>query len=715
MEQDALPPPGSEVTVERAFGFAIEAHRASRLGDAERWYRAILASVPAHSDACHNLGVLLADQGRLDEALPLLRAALESNAASEPFWLSYVGALVRAGQNDEAARVVEIGLRHDLSADVRRLLGVLAAKLKPAGSQPVPADAELEALLAVVRAGNLDAALDAARDLTQRFPAHGFGWKVLGSVLVMSGRLAEAVPVLTIAADLAPDDAEIHNNLGAALRRAGRLDAALDAARMAVRVNPRFAEAYNNLGLVLLDLGRNAEAQETLQAAVEMEPANADAQNNLGRAFHAQGRVYEAEACFRRALAAKPDLAEAHNNQGIVQLALGEYREAVLSFGRALRVMPDFVDALNNQGMALRALGKLDDAALRLGQALRLRPDFAEAHNNLATVHGDAGRLEEARDSYRRAIALRPGFGTAYANLGNVLCELDALDEAADAYRHALELDPLDFGLDAGVYLAVLQYLDGDRAACRRTLKAVAPIIEAKEPRRKNAQTYWRFLDRLLALGLPRAADAGLPVLHVVGDSHSLSAHDLVVGWRGKQMRCKAEWIVGCKQWHFAQGRPNRFRRKFETVLARLPAGSTVLLTIGEIDCRSDEGIALAMRKHPERRMEQIVRDTTAGYIAAVRDIARRAGHRLIVCGVPASNAPVGEMNGSAALALAGIIRTFNQELQAHARAAGMDFIDVFALTAGSNSHASGHHHIDRRHLLPSAVAEAFDKYCIAA
>ncbi|CAM9550268.1 unnamed protein product, partial [Phaeothamnion confervicola] len=701
-------------TLERAFGLAIEAHRASRLGDAERWYRAILASHAAHPDASHNLGVLLVDLGRVDEALPLLCAALESNAESEAFWLSYVGALVRAGKPDEAARIVEVGLRHDLSAGLRRLLGVLAAKLQPEGARPEPANAELDALIAVVRAGQLDAALAAAHDLTQRFPAHGFGWKVLGSVLIMSGRLAEAVPVLTIAADLAPGDAEIHNNRGAALRRAGRAEDALDAARTAVRLNPDFAEAHNNLGLVLLDLARNAEAQEALRRAVELEPGNADAQNNLGRAFFALGRVYEAEACFRRALAAKPDLGEAYNNLGIVQHQLGENREATLSFGRALRLMPNSADSMNNQGLALRALGQFDDAAGRLEQALGLRPDYAEAHHNLAAVRGDQGRLEEARDGFRRTLALNPKIASAWVGLGKILWELDDVPGAATAFGTALDIDPGEAGLEAGALLAVIRYLAGDLARCRATLQASRGVVERKESRLWTARGYWRFVDRLLSR-MPEARDvAGLPVLHVVGDSHALSAHGHAVEWRGARMRCAAELVVGCKQWHLAEGSANRWRRKFEAVLSRLPEGAPVLLTIGEIDCRHDEGILAALKKVPARTLDEIVAATTGGYVDAVRAAAGHRALKIVVSGVPASNVPPDSLGTEAARRLGEVLTSFNRELRARARGAGFDFLDVFALTDAGRGFASGHHHIDGNHLLPSAVAEAFATHCIA-
>ena len=47
-----------ELTIDQALQQGIAAHKEGKLQDAERLYRAILQSQPAHPDANHNLGVL---------------------------------------------------------------------------------------------------------------------------------------------------------------------------------------------------------------------------------------------------------------------------------------------------------------------------------------------------------------------------------------------------------------------------------------------------------------------------------------------------------------------------------------------------------------------------------------------------------------------------------------------------------------------------------
>ena len=49
-----------ELTIEQALQQGVAAHKEGKLQDAERLYRAILQSQPAHPDANHNLGVIAA-------------------------------------------------------------------------------------------------------------------------------------------------------------------------------------------------------------------------------------------------------------------------------------------------------------------------------------------------------------------------------------------------------------------------------------------------------------------------------------------------------------------------------------------------------------------------------------------------------------------------------------------------------------------------------
>ena len=96
-----------ELTIEQSLQQAIAAQQEGQLQEAERLYRVILQSQPTHPDANHYLGVLAVSVNKADAALPLFKTALEANPKIEQFWLSYIVALIREKQFDNARQVLE--------------------------------------------------------------------------------------------------------------------------------------------------------------------------------------------------------------------------------------------------------------------------------------------------------------------------------------------------------------------------------------------------------------------------------------------------------------------------------------------------------------------------------------------------------------------------------------------------------------------------------
>ena len=88
-----------------------------------------------------------------------------------------------------------------------------------------------------------------ARAMTQRFPDHGIGWKLLGAALKVQGEETKALEPMKKAAALLPKDAEVHNNLGVTLHGLGHLLEAEASYRRALDIRPDLASAHTNLGI----------------------------------------------------------------------------------------------------------------------------------------------------------------------------------------------------------------------------------------------------------------------------------------------------------------------------------------------------------------------------------------------------------------------------------------------------------------------------------
>jgi len=371
-----------ELTIKQALQHGVAAHKADKLEEAERLYRAILQSHPLHPDANHNLGVIAVSVNKIGLALPLFKTALEADQKVEQFWLSYIDALIKEKQFDNAKQVLEQGRKLGLVGDKVDVLEsqlkhitqsalakspekkkslILKEKRKKLAEQKKqkkgekqnlkginPSDTEIKSLLEHYQNGRYDDAEKLAKFITQEFPEHQFAWKVLGAVLKQTGRINESFVAKHKAVELEPLDAQAHYNLSTTLQELGKLDEAEASYTQAIALKPDFAKAHNNLGMTLQELGRLDEAEASYTQAIVLEPNYSEAHNNLSITLQELGRLDEAEASVRQAIALKPDLAEAHNNLGITLQKLGILDKSEISYRQAIALKPDYAHAFWN-------------------------------------------------------------------------------------------------------------------------------------------------------------------------------------------------------------------------------------------------------------------------------------------------------------------------------------------------------------------------------
>ena len=310
-----------ELTIEKALQLGIEAHKEGKLQDAERLYRAILQSQPAHPDANHNLGVLAVSVNKADAALPLFKAAVEANPKIEQFWLSYIRALIKEQQFDNAKQVIEQAKKQGVDGEKLNIIKVPLASMNEAvnADSENPSQQKLSSLLEHYQNGRLNDAEKLAVSITNEFPKHQFAWKVLGAVLKQTGRVISSLTAMQKSVQLVPQDAEAHSNLGVTLQELGRLDEALASCNQAIVLKPDYAGAHYNLGVTLQELGR----------------------------------LDEALASYNQAIALKPDLAEAMLNISIIQSYMNDLEAEIVSLQNLLQIDSDDYGLRANVNLAI--------------------------------------------------------------------------------------------------------------------------------------------------------------------------------------------------------------------------------------------------------------------------------------------------------------------------------------------------------------------------
>jgi len=263
-----------ELTIEQVLQQGVAAHKEGKLQDAERLYRAILQSQPAHPDANHNLGVLSVSVNKADSALPLFKTALQANPKIEQFWLSYIDALIKEKQFDNAKQVLEQAKKQGVAREKLSVLKAQLASINEPENVDIlsPSQQQLNSLLEYYQNGRFSDAEKLATSISQDFPQHQFAWKMLGAIFGQTGRMIAAVDANQTAVALCPQDAEAHSNLGITLKELGRLDEAEASYTQAIGLKPDFAEAYSNLGNILRELGRLDEAEASFVQAIALKP-----------------------------------------------------------------------------------------------------------------------------------------------------------------------------------------------------------------------------------------------------------------------------------------------------------------------------------------------------------------------------------------------------------------------------------------------------------
>lgn len=399
-----------ELTIGEVLQQGMILHREGKLRDAEKFYRAILRSSPMHSDANHNLGLIALSLNKADTALPLLKAAIDEDSSTEQYWLSYIDALIKSKQYENAKEFIGKAREHEIS-DVS--LNELEASIslldkKDEISNDKPAKEDIQILIKHCENEEYTEAKELALSFTKEFPTFQFSWKVLGIVFKKLGMVKESLEASRKSVELLPQDPEAQCNLANTLKGLGRLDEAEAYYMEAIKIWPEFSAAHNNLGRTLHDLGKLNEAKESFLLAIKSKPDFAAAHNNLGSTLKKMGKLDDASASFNQAIELSPSFAQAHSNLGNLLFELEKYEEAADCYRKAIRFEPGHIKVINNLGDTLKKLGRLEDAETTYRDALSMNSDIPLLHSNLARVLFAMGQYETALESIEKANQMDP-------------------------------------------------------------------------------------------------------------------------------------------------------------------------------------------------------------------------------------------------------------------------------------------------------------------
>ena len=397
-----------ELTIDEALKKGVEAHKLQQIQEADKFYTAILQVQPKHPDANHNMGVLAVGVGKVQEALPFFKAALEARSSIAQYWLSYIDALIKLGQIADAKAVFYQAKSKGASGETFDQLGIELSKLSTNPQDP-PSDL-LQPIINLYIEGQLQQALSESTQMLERFPNSVVLYNIAGVSSAGLMQFDAAIDSYKQALKIKPDYAEAYGNMGIALKEKGDLDASIDSYKQALKIKPDYAEAYSNMGIALNDKGDLEASIDSYKQALKIKPDFAEAYSNMANALKEKGDLDASIDSYKQALKIKPDYAEAYSNMGNTLEELGRLDEAETSYTQAIALEPDSENAAQNMvklpvgQLDLKILALLDKALLVKGQSVKNQASYYFFKANLLK---HKGLMERSFDEFCKANKLR--------------------------------------------------------------------------------------------------------------------------------------------------------------------------------------------------------------------------------------------------------------------------------------------------------------------
>ncbi len=184
-------------------------------------------------------------------------------------------------------------------------------------SHSSPSQQQMDTLLGLYRAGRMQEAENAARNLLGSYPNTLLLHNIYGAALLEQGKSQESLRIFEKAIALKPDDVVTHSNLGSALHRMGRFEKALKSYNEVIRLDPGHASAYANRGNVFVDLGQPNEALKDYYKALQLKPDFLDAYYRCANVLSNQRQLEESLSNYDKCIDLNPEFVEAHVNREI--------------------------------------------------------------------------------------------------------------------------------------------------------------------------------------------------------------------------------------------------------------------------------------------------------------------------------------------------------------------------------------------------------------
>eukprot|EP00026_Physarum_polycephalum_P002628 Phypoly_transcript_02636.p1 GENE.Phypoly_transcript_02636~~Phypoly_transcript_02636.p1 ORF type:complete len:874 (+),score=132.36 Phypoly_transcript_02636:48-2624(+) len=406
---------------------------------------------------------------------------------------------------------------------------------------------------------------------------------LVAKALYKSGGKAEretALQIVTTVLRVNEEHPEALHVYGMAMRDMRKIGDAVKVYLKILILNPNDKAVKEDLA----DLLQQEGGMKALYTELAPTPTSAPAYAYIGTFIKEFGAVSESVALYKKALAIKSDSASYCLNLVHTMEVMGTYKEA-------FNVIKDFC----KQNMRLTVGGC---SCEKIYNVLKNVDDLQE-HSDKIWISP-----EEAATQPVQKFDVAPQKGTT-----------------PDRTLKPYDSDQLDL-LALFATISKIAYVVGGLDIIPEIIKLIEPAREGRElhttPVRNEMAYYSCVAQLMLTQSLPLV---NYRKIYVVGDSHSLSPGWRTINVKGEKILLQPSLVTGLKIWHL---RPNtKFfpKANFHNVIRKIPKGSTIIIALGEIDCR--EGLLVSVEKCRYNDLDEAISTSLNIYIGVIRQLIK--------------------------------------------------------------------------------------------
>ena len=244
------PDPKEMIEIDNLFNEAVILSEAGRLEKAQLMYETLLKKQPNFAVGYEYAAYNFYKMGKLEEAISLLRKALQLNLGTTSIKARLGLYLQEYGEIQESIQLLQEALQQDpYHTEAYNYLGV-----------------------SYFKTGNLDQAEKAFQEALKLDSDYAMAINNLGNVYLTQGKYDQAINVYSKAISVDPHLASAYNGLAVASYRKGDINEALNNWKRALEIDETQADAAYNLGKTFLRLNNKEEALKYLELFLKIAP-----------------------------------------------------------------------------------------------------------------------------------------------------------------------------------------------------------------------------------------------------------------------------------------------------------------------------------------------------------------------------------------------------------------------------------------------------------